>query len=178
MPPGYFSLSCPPVLSVRQYGFFPRVSSAACAAIQAKIPVVIGHAMFTSCFFARAARSSAIVTNFPFGTRFINSSTSSGLGITIVPVPQRVLILPSTRPIFGKSFAPQSFSCQVRFAFICNQRLPCLLRKVLQLFEAPAQDALSRFPAHARIGNGNAVAKLIQIFRNRLRTLKQVALDH
>ncbi len=49
VPPGYFSLRTPPALRVRHQGVTrrapaARASSAACAAIQAKIPVVRGHA--------------------------------------------------------------------------------------------------------------------------------------
>jgi hypothetical protein len=69
-PPGYFGLSSPPTLSVRQYGVASSpparsVSSAACAAIQAKMPVVIGHAMVVPCFVASAVRSSFTVVTLP-----------------------------------------------------------------------------------------------------------------
>src|SRR5215472_11527137 len=85
-------------------------SSAACAAIQEKIPVVIGQANVALCLAANAARSSFMVASFPFGTCFINASTSSGAGMTIVPSPQRQLILPVTRLTRGKPLSSASFS--------------------------------------------------------------------
>ena len=100
IPPGYFGFNSPPVFKVRQYGLATcfrlwtdnaaaASSAAAWAAIQAKIPVVIGQQTSTRCFFAKAERISLIVINFPFGTRRIIASTSNGAGITIMPVPQR-----------------------------------------------------------------------------------------
>src|SRR5438552_4740412 len=66
--------------------------------------------MFTRCFLARTARRSLMVTSFPFGTRRMSSSTSIGAGTTIVPVPQRVVILPSIFPVFGRPLLSASFS--------------------------------------------------------------------
>src|SRR5678815_1294015 len=43
------------------------------------------------------------------------SSTSRGAGMTIVPVPQRLLIFPSIFPILGKPLLSASFSFQVFF---------------------------------------------------------------
>ena len=85
MPPGYFGLICPSLLSVRQYGVMRlrpccANSSAAYAAIHEKIPVVIGQVKSVLCFFASAVRSSLMVVSLPLGTFFISASTSSGAG--------------------------------------------------------------------------------------------------
>src|SRR5215469_34673 len=85
-------------------------SSAACAAIQEKIPVVIGQANVALCLVANATRSSLMVASFHLGTCFINASTSSGAGTTIVPSPQRRLILPVTWLTCGKPLLSASFS--------------------------------------------------------------------
>src|ERR1051325_11134229 len=74
------------------------------------MPVVIGHAKVTLCFTASAARSSLIVASLPRGTCFINASTSSGAGMTIVPSPQRLLILPTTSPTLGNPLLSVNFS--------------------------------------------------------------------
>jgi len=62
-------------------------SSAALAAIQAKIPVVMGQPIVAWCLVARAWRISFIVVSLPLGTFLINWSTSTGAGITTVPGP-------------------------------------------------------------------------------------------
>ena len=59
MPPGYFGLICPSLLSVRQYGVMRlrpccANSTAAYAAIHEKMPVVIGQVKSVLCFFASA----------------------------------------------------------------------------------------------------------------------------
>src|SRR5207237_965115 len=79
MPPGYFGFTSPPVLSVRQYGVMrlapaASASAAAWAAIQAKIPVVIGQAIVAPCFAARVLRISSMVMSFPLGTRLMSGS--------------------------------------------------------------------------------------------------------
>jgi hypothetical protein len=99
-------------------------SSAACAAIQAKMPVVMGQAMSTLCFFARVARISLMVMSFPRGTFFMIASTSTGAGITIVPSPQRRVILPSTRPIFGRPLLSASLSRQDFFLTMADRIVP------------------------------------------------------
>ena len=40
-------------------------------------------------------------------------ATSIGAGTTIVPVPQRVVILPATLPTFGRPLLSANFSCHV-----------------------------------------------------------------
>ena len=55
MPPGYFGLIYPSLLSVLQYGVMRlrpwwAISSAAWAAIHEKMPVVIGQAKSVLCF--------------------------------------------------------------------------------------------------------------------------------
>jgi hypothetical protein len=110
--------------------FFPSAasSSAAWAAIQAKMPVVIGQQTFTPCFAASSLRMSVMVMSLPWGMRFMIASTSSGAGMTIVPRPQRVVILPSTRPIFGKPLLSASFSRHDFRAFAIAhflRRMPC-----------------------------------------------------
>src|SRR5688572_9519442 len=93
-------------------------SSAALAAIQAKMPVVMGQAMVVPCFLAKAARSSLMLVSLPLGTLSMSSLTSMGAGTTKVPVPQRVLSLPSILPTLGRSLLSRSFSPQVLRAFI------------------------------------------------------------
>ena len=88
-------------------------SAAALAAIQAKMPVVIGQQTSTPCCFASAARISLMVINFPFGTRRMMASTSSGAGTTMVPVPQRFVMRPVMRPVFGKPLLSASFSRKI-----------------------------------------------------------------
>ena len=56
-----------------------------------------------------------MVANFPLGTRRINSSTSSGEGITNVPNPQRLLLVESILQTFGNPLLSASFSRQVFF---------------------------------------------------------------
>src|SRR5213595_3887011 len=85
-------------------------SAAAFAASKAKIPVVIGQLMVTLCLEARSARISLIVISFPLGTLRMISSTSVGAGETIVPAPQRLVILPSILPTFGKPLLSANFS--------------------------------------------------------------------
>ena len=79
-------------------------SSAALAAIQAKMPVVMGQPIVALCFLARAARMSLIVMSFPVGTVLIISSTSIGAGITTVPVPQLFAHFIGDFLNFGKTF--------------------------------------------------------------------------
>src|SRR5438132_14256566 len=73
------------------------------------MPVVIGQAIVTPCFFASAARISVMVMSLPRGTRAITASTSTGAGMTIVPLPQRVDILPSILPTLGRPLLSASF---------------------------------------------------------------------
>src|SRR4030095_3089283 len=118
IPPGYFGFSSPFAFSVRQYGVISAspalaASSAAYAAIQAKIPVVIGHAIVVPCLAASAASRFSIVVNFPRGTLRIRASTSCGAGITIVPLPKRAAYLPSSLMTFGRFLSLASFSRQV-----------------------------------------------------------------
>src|SRR5579871_5551573 len=87
-------------------------SSAAWAAIHAKIPVVIGQPIVAPCFLARRVRMSLIVMTLPRGTRFMMASTSRGEGMTTVPVPQRCDILPSMGTTRGRSGRSASFSRQ------------------------------------------------------------------
>src|SRR5208282_1926778 len=125
-PPGYLGFNSPPVLSVRQKGVMrlapaASASAAACAAIHEKIPVVMGQAKSVLCFLASALRSSLIVTTRPLGTCFISASTSRGAGMTNVPVPQRLVILPVTLQTFGRPSSSASFSRQDFFVFICRE---------------------------------------------------------
>src|SRR5688500_15242005 len=76
------------------------------------MPVVIGQPIEARCFLATAARISLIVISLPFGTRRMMASTSIGAGMAIVPVPQRVVILPMILPTFGRSLLSLSFSRQ------------------------------------------------------------------
>src|SRR6266567_4561732 len=101
-------------------------SAAAWAAIHEKMPVVMGQANVTLCLAASAARSSLMVTRRPFGTVFISSSTSTGAGMTIVPSPQRLLILPETSPTFGNPLLSTSFSRHDFFVFMPSQNSPPL----------------------------------------------------
>src|SRR5215472_14006895 len=93
-------------------------SAAACAAIHAKIPVVIGQAKLALWLVASAARNSLIVTSLPLGTCFISASTSSGDGMTIFPRPQRFAILPVAAPTLGRPLLSASFSRQDFFVLI------------------------------------------------------------
>src|SRR5690349_11254503 len=86
------------------------------------MPVVMGHAKVTLCLTASAARSSFIVASFPFGTCFINESTSVGAGITIVPSPHRLLILPLISPTLGSPLLSASFSRQDFLFFMLKMR--------------------------------------------------------
>src|SRR5437660_8846256 len=115
IPPGYLGFNSPPERSVRQYGVMRppparAASAAAFAATHAKIPVLIGQPMVTLCLEARRARISLMVISFPLGTLRMISSTSVGDGITIVPAPQRLVILPSILPTFGKPLLSANFS--------------------------------------------------------------------
>jgi hypothetical protein len=94
---------------------FPSASdsSAALAAIQAKTPVVIGHAIVAPCFRASASRKASIVVSFPRPIFFIAASTSSGAGMTNVPSPQRFDFVLSISATLGKSLLSASFSRQV-----------------------------------------------------------------
>jgi hypothetical protein len=56
------------------------------------MPVVMGQPIVALCFLASAARISFIVTSLPVGIFLIISSTSIGAGITMVPVPHRLLM--------------------------------------------------------------------------------------
>ncbi len=120
MPPGYFRFSSPPVFKVRQNGvvdFWPAdsASAAAWAAIQAKMPVVIGQAIVAPWRRASALRNSSIVVSLPFFTRRISPSTSRGAGMTNVPLPQRLLLLASILLTCGRHLSSSSFSRQVFF---------------------------------------------------------------
>ena len=109
MPPGYFGMICPSLLSVRQCGVMRlrpccANSPAAYAAIHEKMPVVIGQVKSVLCFSASAVRSLLMVVSLPFGTFFISASTSSGAGITKPPSPNFLENLPSPlSPYFVKS---------------------------------------------------------------------------
>jgi ABC-type transport system involved in cytochrome c biogenesis permease component len=92
-------------------------SSAAWAATQAKMPVVMGQPIVALCFLASAKRMSLIVMSFPAGTFLISSSTSIGAGITTVPVPQRLLILSVIFSTLGSPLLSFSFSTHVGFFF-------------------------------------------------------------
>src|SRR5262249_45678175 len=82
------------------------------AAIQAKIPVVIGQPMVAPCLAASRLRISLIVISLPAGTFFMTKSTSIGAGITTVPLPQRRLILSVIRSTLGRSLLSANFSGQ------------------------------------------------------------------
>src|SRR4030088_713306 len=74
------------------------------------MPVVIGHAVVALCFLASVLRIASIVVSLPRRTFFMRASTSSGAGITNVPVPPRLDFVAShTR---GRSLLSASFSCQ------------------------------------------------------------------
>src|SRR5262249_23126948 len=88
-------------------------SSAAWAAIQAKIPEVIGQPTVALCFLATRARISLIVITFPAGTFRMMASTSRGAGMAHVPFPQRFDILPEILTTLGRSLLSASFSRQV-----------------------------------------------------------------
>ena len=109
MPPGYFGLICPSFLSVRQYGVMRlrpccANSSAACAAIHGKMPVVIGQVKSVRCFFTSAVLSSLMLVSLPLGTFFISESTSSGEGMMNLPSPNFFEnLLSPLSPYFGKS---------------------------------------------------------------------------
>lgn len=92
-------------------------SSAAWAAIQAKMPVVMGQPMVALCFLARAARISLIVPSFPAGILLIISSTSMGAGITTVPVPHLWLMDSVIFSTLGNPLLSFSFSHHV-FVFV------------------------------------------------------------
>jgi hypothetical protein len=55
-------------------------------------------------------------------------STSRGAGMTIVPVPQRLVIFPSILPIFGRPLASESFSLQ-DFRFLTLMSTPATERE-------------------------------------------------
>src|SRR5256885_15845936 len=104
------------------------------------MPVVIGHAMFTPCFFASAQRNSLMVTSFPFGTRRMSSSTCLGAGTTMVPVPQRVVILPSIFPVFGKPLLSASFSRHdFFFALIAVHNRATPRQRLVEGFATPTE---------------------------------------
>ena len=111
MPPGYFGMICPSLLSVRHYGVMRlrpccANSTAAYAAIQEKMPVLIGQVKSVFCFFASAVRSSLMEVSLPFGTFFISASTSSGAGITKPPSPSFVKSLGSRSLVFQLMLSP------------------------------------------------------------------------
>ncbi len=87
------------------------------------MPVVIGQPIVALCLFATAARISFIVTSFPSGTFFIISSTSTGAGMTTVPVPHLLLILSVILSTFGRSLLSANFSVQLFFAGIASPAL-------------------------------------------------------
>src|SRR5438045_2074530 len=74
------------------------------------MPQVIGQPKSAPCFLAISERISWVVINLPCGMRFMMASTSRGAGMAIVPVPQRVLILPHTGATLGRSLSSASFS--------------------------------------------------------------------
>src|ERR1017187_5111177 len=98
-------------------------SAAAWAAIHEKMPVVIGQAKSVLCLLASALRSSLMVTTRPLGTCFIKASTSSGAGMTNVPVPQRLDNLQVTLQTLGRPLSSASFSRQDFLIFdFCKSR--------------------------------------------------------
>ena len=84
-------------------------------AIQVNMPVVIGQAKSAPCLLVRIWRTTSIVSIRPLRTVFMISSTSTGAAITIVPVPQRLLIFPVTGATVGYPLLSRSFSCQMFF---------------------------------------------------------------
>src|SRR3972149_5721230 len=93
-------------------------SSAALAAIQANMPMVMGQPIVALCFLASAARISFMVVTLPVGIFLIISSTSTGAGITTVPFPQRLLIFSVIFSTLGNPLFSFSFSHQVFFLFV------------------------------------------------------------
>jgi hypothetical protein len=62
-----------------------------------------------------------MVMSFPLGTLFIISSTSIGAGITTVPVPHLLLILPVIVSTFGRPLLSCNFSDQL---FLFGKNFP------------------------------------------------------
>src|SRR6478735_7619013 len=80
------------------------------------MPVVIGQAVVALCFLASVFRMASIVVSLPRRTFFMRASTSSGAGITKVPVAPRLdLVASQTR---GKSLLSASFSCHDFFLYV------------------------------------------------------------
>src|SRR4029077_10858040 len=77
------------------------------------MPVVRGQPIVAPCLWASRARISSMVMTRPAGTALIMASTSAGAGMTTVPLPQRLLILPVIFTTRGRSLASASFSRQV-----------------------------------------------------------------
>src|SRR5262249_38484925 len=97
-------------------------SSAACAAIQAKIPAVIGQPMVALCFLATIRRVPLIVVDFLCGTLRMMASTSRGAGMAQVPLPQRFDIPPVILTTLGRSLSSASFSRHVlRLGIVAGQ---------------------------------------------------------
>jgi hypothetical protein len=117
-PPGYLGLISPVDFKVRHHGvkrFFPSAaaSSAAWAAIYAKMPVVIGQAIVARCLRASRLRISSMVITLPRGTRRMIRSTSIGAAMTNVPSPQLLRMEPVMGLTRGKPLLSRSFSCQL-----------------------------------------------------------------
>src|SRR5262245_20136255 len=74
------------------------------------MPVVRGQAIVVECFLARAVRMASMVVSFPRPTFRIAASTSSGAGITNVPVRQFLVFVQSISAIWGRFLLSASFS--------------------------------------------------------------------
>lgn len=78
-PPGYFGFNSPLALSVLQYGVsFSLRWKLAYAAMETKIPAVIGSVKSAPLSFAKYSRISTIVMTLPYGTKLITLSYSIG----------------------------------------------------------------------------------------------------
>src|SRR3569623_1187822 len=117
MPPGYLGFNSPLAFKVRQYGVIrvapsASLSPAAWAAIQAKMPVVMGQPTAAPCLRAMMSRRAAMVARLPLGTCRISSSTSRGAGMAQVAPPRRAARCSIARHhlgqilVVGELFAP------------------------------------------------------------------------
>src|SRR5689334_16922312 len=147
-------------------------SSAACAAIHAKMPVVTGQVKSAPCSRASFARISLIVISRPLGICFMIASTSIGAGMTILPVPQRLDILPVTgptlgRPLLSASFSRQDFRVRIATSYeatgvrafrhelpvslsLFQLRLLLLARRAARILAVRRIHVMCRVSAHAR----------------------------
>jgi hypothetical protein len=108
--------------------FFPLCSrfSTALAASQANMSAVMGQPIVALCFLARAMRMSLIVASFLAGTFFISSSTSIGAGMTMVPVPYRLLSFSVIFSTLRSPLLPYSFSTHDVIFFGINSPIVAL----------------------------------------------------